>query len=68
MPEIRIVKPSIPLKKTPGRRLRAALGSAAALAAVVVLACLGSGCSSVGYVAQSIGGHLDLMRRARPVA
>lgn len=44
------------------------LGSAAALAAALALACLGSGCSSVGYYAQSVGGHLDLMQRARPVA
>jgi predicted aminopeptidase len=26
-----------------------------------------SGCTSLGYYAQSVGGHLDLMRRARPV-
>ena len=43
----------------------AALGCvAAALAAV----CLGSGCSSLGYYSQSLGGHLDLMRRARPIS
>lgn len=29
--------------------------------------CLTSGCSSVGYLAQSAAGHLDLMSRARPV-
>ncbi len=42
-----------------------------ALAAVVLTAaavmCLGSGCSSIGYYAQSVSGHVDLMRRARPV-
>lgn len=27
-----------------------------------------SGCSGVGYYAQSIGGHLDLMSRARPIS
>lgn len=43
----------------------AALGSLAIAAAVL---CLGTGCSAVGYYAQSINGHLDLMRRARPVA
>lgn len=43
---------------------RAALGSLAALAAVG----LGTGCSTVGYYAQSVNGHLDLMQRARPVA
>lgn len=41
------------------------LGAAAALAAVVVASLVG--CSSLGYYAQSVGGHLDLMRRARPV-
>jgi predicted aminopeptidase len=30
--------------------------------------CLGSGCSSLAYYAQAASGHLDLMRRARPVA
>lgn len=37
---------------------------------VLLLAVLGAGlvgCSSLGYYAQSVGGHLDLMRRARPV-
>lgn len=41
------------------------------VAAVVVLAgalvCGTSGCSSLGYIGQSVAGHLDLMRRARPV-
>ena len=30
-------------------------------------ACLTSGCSSIGYLAQSVSGHLDLVSRARPV-
>ena len=30
--------------------------------------CLTSGCSTVGYLAQAAGGHLDLLHRARPVA
>jgi predicted aminopeptidase len=30
--------------------------------------CLSSGCSTVGYYAQAVGGHLDLLHRARPVA
>jgi predicted aminopeptidase len=30
--------------------------------------CATSGCSSISYYAQAAGGHLDLMRRARPVA
>ena len=46
----------------------AALGSLATLAAALAALCLGSGCSSVGYYAQSVGGHLDVVRRARPIA
>jgi predicted aminopeptidase len=30
--------------------------------------CLGTGCTSLSYYAQAAGGHIDLMRRARPVA
>ena len=41
------------------------LGSALLAGAAL---CLGSGCSSAGYVAQAVGGHLDLLQRARPVA
>ena len=37
-----------------------------ALAAGAV--CLGSGCSTLGYYAQAVNGHLDLLQRARPVA
>ena len=29
--------------------------------------CLSSGCSTIGYYAQSVGGHLALVRAARPV-
>jgi predicted aminopeptidase len=36
-----------------------------ALAAATV--CLASGCSTLGYYAHSVGGHLDLLRSARPV-
>ena len=42
-------------------------GVAAVVVAAVALACGTSGCSSLGYIGQSVGGHLDLMRRARPV-
>ena len=41
-----------------------------AAAGLLLFAALGLslvGCSSLGYYAQSVGGHLDLMRRARPV-
>jgi predicted aminopeptidase len=41
-------------------------GVGAALLAAGVL-CLGSGCSDLGYYRQSVGGHLDLMLRAKPV-
>ena len=41
------------------------------LVGVVLLAgasvCLNSGCSTIGYYAQSVGGHLALVRAARPV-
>ena len=37
----------------------------AALAAATV--CLTAGCSTLGYYAHSIGGHLDLLNSARPV-
>lgn len=29
--------------------------------------CLGSGCSTIGYYAQAAGGHLEMVRLARPV-
>jgi predicted aminopeptidase len=38
----------------------------ALLAALVV--CGTSGCSTLGYYAQAVGGHLDLLQRAQPVA
>jgi predicted aminopeptidase len=41
--------------------------STATVAALLMAACLGSGCSSLGYYAQSVGGHLDLVARAKPV-
>jgi predicted aminopeptidase len=50
-----------------GRLLMAGAGAAALAAIVVATACMTSGCSSIGYVAQSIGGHMDLIQRARPV-
>ncbi|OYT87138.1 MAG: aminopeptidase [Burkholderiales bacterium PBB6] len=48
--------------------LMAGLGGTLALAAVVVSAlCLGSGCSSVGYLAQAGAGHLAMAGSGRPV-
>ena len=41
--------------------------AAAALAAGALLSALG-GCATVGYLSQSVQGHLDLLRAARPVA
>jgi predicted aminopeptidase len=43
-----------------------AVAGAAALAAATV--CLVAGCSTLGYYAQSIGGHFALVSHARPVA
>ncbi len=46
----------------------AALGLVGTAALAVAAACLAAGCSGgAGYLAQSVGGHLDLMQRARPV-
>ncbi|MEK8053464.1 aminopeptidase [Ideonella sp. DXS22W] len=47
------------------RRRTATLVAGAVLAAAAALG--SSGCSSVGYYAQSIGGHVALLRQARPV-
>ena len=46
----------------------ASVGTAATLVAVLATACLSAGCSSLGYYAQSVGGHLALVARAKPVA
>ena len=45
----------------------AGLGGIAAAIVAAALVCGTSGCSSLGYIGQSVGGHLDLMQRARPV-
>jgi predicted aminopeptidase len=36
-------------------------------AVLAIAACLTSGCATVGYYAQSVSGHLSMMRAARPV-
>ncbi len=41
-------------------------GSGSALV-LLAAACLGSGCASVGYLAQSTSGHLQLMQATKPV-
>ena len=42
-------------------------GIVAVVIAAAALACGTSGCASLGYIGQSVGGHLDLLQRARPV-
>ncbi len=53
------------------RRARRLLVAGLAMIGVLLAAagalCLGSGCSTIGYYGQAVGGHLDLMQRARPV-
>ncbi|NUZ06646.1 aminopeptidase [Piscinibacter koreensis] len=48
----------------------AALGGSGLAAALLVTAtaCLTSGCSTLGYYAQAVSGHLAIVRAARPVA
>jgi predicted aminopeptidase len=46
----------------------AALGIFGIGAIVVATACLTSGCSTIGYYGQSVGGHLAMVGAARPVA
>ena len=45
----------------------AGLGVVGAAGLALLALCLGSGCSDLGYYRQSIGGHLDLLSRAKPV-
>jgi len=50
--------------------MRWALMAGIGVAGVVALlgvACLTVGCSTLGYYAQSVGGHLDLLARAKPI-
>ncbi len=42
-------------------------GRAAVVALATAVLCAATGCSSVGYYAQSVGGHLKLLGAARPV-
>ena len=39
----------------------------AGVAALLGAACLTVGCGTMGYYAQSVGGHLDLLSRAKPI-
>ncbi len=45
----------------------AAVGTAGVLTLTLATVCLTGGCSSLGYYAQSVGGHLGVVRAARPV-
>jgi predicted aminopeptidase len=47
------------------RALRVAAIGLGSLALLVGAACLTVGCSTLGYYAQSVGGHLDLLQRSR---
>jgi predicted aminopeptidase len=47
--------------------LMASLGLLGAAALAAGALCLTSGCSSIGYYAQSVNGHLTMLRAARPV-
>jgi predicted aminopeptidase len=49
------------------RWLVASAGLAATLALAAASVCLTSGCSSLGYIAQSVSGHMNLLQAARPV-
>jgi predicted aminopeptidase len=53
------------------RGIRVVAGSFGGVAATALLAgagvCLTSGCSTVGYYARSVTGHLELLQAARPV-
>jgi predicted aminopeptidase len=48
--------------------LMAGLGLLGIAAIAVGTACLTSGCSTIGYYHQSVSGHLEMVRAARPVA
>jgi len=45
----------------------ASLGIVGMIALAVGTVCVTAGCSTMGYYAHSVGGHLDLLRSAKPV-
>ena len=47
--------------------LMASVGLAGIVAAATAAVCLTTGCSTLGYYAHSVGGHLSLLNAARPV-
>ena len=46
----------------------AAWGLAGTIALAVGAVCLTSGCASIGYLAQSVGGHMAVINAAKPIA
>jgi predicted aminopeptidase len=60
------LKPREARLRRPGRSTLVRLGLGGALLLVLATSLLG-GCSSIGYYAQAINGHLDVLQRARPV-
>jgi predicted aminopeptidase len=50
-----------------GVLLMASAGVLGSLVLAVGAVCLTSGCSTVGYYAQAVNGHLDLLQSAKPV-
>jgi len=48
--------------------LLATAGSFLTLLLAGAAVCLGSGCSTLGYYGQAVGGHVELLQRARPVS
>ncbi|MCC7456225.1 MAG: aminopeptidase [Nitrospira sp.] len=55
--------------RRPIRLLLVSLGGVVAVALVALaLACGTSGCTTLGYLGQSVRGHLELIERARPVS
>ena len=58
------------MKRRRGWRMAASLGLGGLLATTLLAGaavCLTSGCSTLGYYAQSVTGHLNLVQAARPV-
>jgi predicted aminopeptidase len=51
-----------------GWLLMAALGFTGLAALATASVCLLSGCGTIGYYAQAVSGHLDILSRAKPVA
>lgn len=45
----------------------AAVGAIGTVLLAAATVCLSSGCSTIGYYAQSVGGHLAIVRAAKPV-